>query len=228
MLHHALGSGVFTARKRLKFAVASCWRLGGALAPDYYPILHALDRFADRPDLPGLHAGERFFARCFLEWRENENSPVAVAHGEIRAAAEAVMARRCAQLLPAGGRYYLGHPGFEAVESVLYAVEVDVFGAGILDVDGSLVRSRLGTGLLRDLLGNPLRPVSFGPLWHSDTAVSLARRIYETRDFSAMPILADALQDAGCDNDDVLSHCRGPHEAHVRGCWVVDSLLEKS
>jgi hypothetical protein len=48
--------------------------------------------------------------------------------------------------------------------------------------------------------------------------------MYEARDFSAMPILADALQDAGCDNDDILDHCRGPGP-HVRGCWVVDLVL---
>jgi hypothetical protein len=51
-------------------------------------------------------------------------------------------------------------------------------------------------------------------------------RLYESRDFSAMPILADALQDAGCDCDDVLAHCRGPGP-HVRGCWVVDLVLGK-
>ena len=51
--------------------------------------------------------------------------------------------------------------------------------------------------------------------------------MYETRDFSAMPILADALQDAGCDNDDVLNHCRDAKQVHVRGCWVVDLVLGK-
>ena len=50
--------------------------------------------------------------------------------------------------------------------------------------------------------------------------------MYESRDFSAMPILADALQDAGCDNDDILNHCRDPVR-HVRGCWVVDLVLGK-
>jgi hypothetical protein len=49
--------------------------------------------------------------------------------------------------------------------------------------------------------------------------------MYEARDFSAMPILADALQDAGCDNDDILSHCRDTKQVHVRGCWVVDLVL---
>ncbi|MDY3562094.1 hypothetical protein R5W23_003540 [Gemmata sp. JC673] len=50
--------------------------------------------------------------------------------------------------------------------------------------------------------------------------------MYESRDFSAMPILADALQDAGCDRADILDHCRGPGQ-HVRGCWVVDLVLNK-
>jgi hypothetical protein len=49
--------------------------------------------------------------------------------------------------------------------------------------------------------------------------------MYESRDFAAMPILADALQDAGCDSDDLLAHCRDPHATHVRGCWAVDLVL---
>jgi hypothetical protein len=78
--------------------------------------------------------------------------------------------------------------------------------------------------LCRDIFGNPFRPVSLSPQWRTDTAVSLARQMYESRDFGAMPILADALQDAGCDNTDLLNHCRGPGP-HVRGCWVVDLIL---
>jgi hypothetical protein len=80
--------------------------------------------------------------------------------------------------------------------------------------------------LLRDIFGNPFRPVTFCPEWRTDTAVSLARQMYESRDFSAMPILADALQDAGCEDADILGHCRGPGP-HVRGCWVVDLVLGK-
>jgi hypothetical protein len=79
---------------------------------------------------------------------------------------------------------------------------------------------------LRDIFGNPFRTVAFRPEWRTDTAVALAEQMYESREFSAMPILADALQDAGCENTDVLAHCReaGPH---VRGCWVVDLVLGK-
>jgi hypothetical protein len=79
---------------------------------------------------------------------------------------------------------------------------------------------------LRDVVGNPFCPVAFAPEWRTDTALSLAKQMYKSRDFSAMPILADALQDAGCDSDDILSHCRG-EGAHVRGCWVVDLVLGK-
>jgi hypothetical protein len=82
------------------------------------------------------------------------------------------------------------------------------------------------SALVRDIFGNPFRPVTFSAEWRTDTAVTLARTMYEARDFSAMPILADALQDAGCDNVDLLAHCRGPGP-HVRGCWVVDLVLGK-
>ena len=56
--------------------------------------------------------------------------------------------------------------------------------------------------------------------------MSLARQMYDARDFSAMPILADALQDAGCDKEDIPNHCRGSGP-HVRGFWVVDLVLGK-
>jgi len=91
---------------------------------------------------------------------------------------------------------------------------------------GETREAAIQAGLLRDIFGNPFRPVAFSTSWRTDTAVTLARQMYDARDFSAMPILADALQDAGCDNTDVLDHCRGPGP-HVRGCWVVDLVLGK-
>jgi hypothetical protein len=79
--------------------------------------------------------------------------------------------------------------------------------------------------LIREIFGNPYRPVAFPRDWHTETAFLLARTMYETGDFGAMPILADALQDAGCDSDDILNHCRDAGAPHVRGCWVVDLVL---
>jgi hypothetical protein len=81
---------------------------------------------------------------------------------------------------------------------------------------------------LHEIFGNPFRPIPFLPEWRTDTALTLARQMYDSRDFSAMPILADALQDAGCDSDDILSHCRGAGATHVRGCWAVDLVLGKA
>lgn len=77
---------------------------------------------------------------------------------------------------------------------------------------------------LHDIFGNPFHPVTVDPHWRTDTAVALATGIYAGRAFDRMPILADALEEAGCDNADMLAHCRsdGPH---VRGCWVVDLVL---
>lgn len=80
--------------------------------------------------------------------------------------------------------------------------------------------------ILRDIFGNPFRPVVSSPSWRTDTVLSLARQMYESREFSAMPILADALQDAGCDSEEILNHCRSGG-VHVRGCWVVDLVLNK-
>jgi hypothetical protein len=80
--------------------------------------------------------------------------------------------------------------------------------------------------LIRCVFGNPFRPVTLDPQWRTSTVVDLARGIYDDRAFDRMPILADALQDAGCDSADALDHCRGPGP-HVRGCWVVDLVLGK-
>ncbi|AWM42440.1 hypothetical protein C1280_29445 [Gemmata obscuriglobus] len=75
-----------------------------------------------------------------------------------------------------------------------------------------------------EVAGNPFQPSHFVPAWRTDTVTALAKQMYETRDFAAMPILADALQDAGCDSDALLRHCRG-EGTHVRGCWALDLVL---
>jgi hypothetical protein len=90
----------------------------------------------------------------------------------------------------------------------------------------ALRSQRAEAGLVRDLFGNPFRPVSLDPSWRTSNVVALAGGIYADRAFDRLPILADALQDAGCDNSDILNHCRGPGP-HVRGCWVVDLVLGK-
>lgn len=80
--------------------------------------------------------------------------------------------------------------------------------------------------LLREIFGNPFDPISIEASQLTPTVVSLALAIYTERAFDRLAILADALEDAGCTNQEILAHCRGPGP-HVRGCWVVDLLLGK-
>jgi hypothetical protein len=81
-------------------------------------------------------------------------------------------------------------------------------------------------GLWREIFGNPFRPVRADPAWLTATALALAQAIHEERTFERMPVLADALEEAGCTDAAILSHCRRPGP-HVRGCWVVDLVLGK-
>ena len=79
---------------------------------------------------------------------------------------------------------------------------------------------------VREIFGNPFRPVTPATSWLTPDVLDLASGIYRERAFDRLPILADALQDAGCDNEAVVCHCRS-NELHVQGCWVLDLLLGK-
>ncbi|HEY1378110.1 MAG TPA: hypothetical protein VGF55_15015 [Gemmataceae bacterium] len=85
--------------------------------------------------------------------------------------------------------------------------------------------------MLHDVIGPlPFRPVAVDPAWlawNHGTVPAIARRVYDERAFHDLPILADALEDAGCTDADILAHCRQGGE-HVRGCWVVDLILGKA
>jgi len=85
--------------------------------------------------------------------------------------------------------------------------------------------------LLRDIVGIPFRAVSLPSsvlAWNDHTMVKLAGTIYEGRAFDRLPVLGDALEDAGCTSAKILSHCRRKKMGHARGCWVADALLGKS
>jgi hypothetical protein len=88
--------------------------------------------------------------------------------------------------------------------------------------------------LLRDVFGNPFQPVTVSPAWQTAEVVALAQAAYEGRelpagtlDLARLAVLADALEEAGCTDADVLGHLRG-EGPHVRGCWAVDLILGKS
>lgn len=100
---------------------------------------------------------------------------------------------------------------------------------GVLDSSGRHTEAEAQCLLLRDIFGNPFCPASINAAiltWNDCIIVKLAQAIYDERVFNRLPILADALEEAGCTNSDILGHCRQLGD-HVRGCWVVDLLLGK-
>jgi hypothetical protein len=98
--------------------------------------------------------------------------------------------------------------------------------------DGEVPTKRADKTILswiHEIFGNPFRRVEFDPAWltsNGGCVLKVAEGIYEERRLQDVPILADALEEAGCDHADLLAHCRQPGE-HVRGCWVLDLLLGK-
>jgi hypothetical protein len=113
---------------------------------------------------------------------------------------------------------------------------VDAAGDGAVALDAVKGRSRPAqaeerkalAALLRDIFGNPFRPVALDPVWLTADVPALARGIYDERAFDRMPILADALQDAGCNDAEILSHCADARNPHTRGCWVLDLVLGRA
>lgn len=93
-----------------------------------------------------------------------------------------------------------------------------------------LVLGGPATSLFRCIFYDPFRSLPTLALpfltWNDALIPKLAQQIYDERRFEDLPILADALMDAGCHDEEILSHCRseGPH---VKGCWVIDLLLNK-
>jgi hypothetical protein len=114
------------------------------------------------------------------------------------------------------------NPWTDACESFNYG------GRNFLNI---IVQQQSQTDLLREIFGPlPFRPVTVQPSWvqwNDGTVLHLAQSIYDDRRFEDLPILADALEDSGCTDTDILGHCRSGRD-HVRGCWVVDLVLRKT
>jgi len=86
---------------------------------------------------------------------------------------------------------------------------------------------RLQENIFRDIVGNPFLPAEFDPRWRTDDVLGVARGIYANRAFAHMPILSDALMDAGCEDERIICHCRNKCQ-HVRGCWLIDLILQQN
>jgi hypothetical protein len=98
----------------------------------------------------------------------------------------------------------------------------------VLAVRGAAAREEILAWLREEIFG-PANPTELDPAvraWHGGVVVALARAIEADGDFAALPVLADALEEAGCTDEMLLGHCR-QRRRHARGCWVVDLVLNQ-
>jgi hypothetical protein len=122
---------------------------------------------------------------------------------------------------------YHKHPHSKAAFTAQFACGMP---CEVIDTYLNPERGRMAEGvearILRDIFCNPFHLVTLNPSWLTSNVLALADGIYSERAYDRMPILADAIKNAGCDNEDILNHCRQPGE-HTRGCWVLDLVLDK-
>jgi hypothetical protein len=215
------------SERKLRLFTCACYYRICHLLPD--PVARAtvqtVEGFADGlVSLADFSAAQR---RAFVRCRELEGrwrASRGARRDELRPTHEAL---GLAAVVIWGSAPSTAYYGSSTALHVLASLTNPGGGKGNVASKRRSVTERVGQcRILRDIFGNPFRPVTVDPAWRTTTAVQLAQGMYDSRDFSAMPILADALQDAGCDNADILDHCRGAGP-HVRGCWVVDLVLGK-
>jgi hypothetical protein len=213
--------GAASERKRRLFAVACCRLIWHLLTDEHSRrTVDIAERYADGA------ASEKELRQAEQLWTPALQGVVPVAEFATRVAE---FAARAAQAVARRTGY---------VEAVTLAAEAaaaqsaEAAGQSFWDYRQAAlkVESRTQCDLFRDIFGNPFRPVSLQPSWvewNDGTVLKIALAVYRERAFDRLPILADALQDAGCDEWDILRHCQEPGE-HVRGCWVIDLLLGKA
>jgi hypothetical protein len=195
-----------------------------ALARRYWTLLRdgrsrsaliAGERLADGEviDLEELQAGAQqaeYNAPLFLV-PAHAATTATLAAFPIEAAQAALTASRQQAVRDAA---YAGVPGIDEQDAIAEAGEAE---AGVQ------------CQTIRHIFGNPFRPVVVEPglrHWHDGLIVRMARLVYDNHQVEDMPFLADALEEAGCRNDELLAHCRQPG-AHPRGCWALDALLQR-
>lgn len=228
--HVRFGADRLSPRRRRLLAVAFC-RAAGDLSqhPDLTDALDVVERFADELVAPA--EVERVRQRCRVVAQQAHETYVRTVDAGT-GAGNALGAWIRNELAWAVANTASTPFSVEGVGQQA-AVAAATARSGIIDVvlrtspemsAALLDQHRVLRAVVWEVVGNPFRSPHFVPEWRTDTVRALAQQMYDSRDFNAMPILADALQDAGCDNEGLLAHCREPGE-HVRGCWALDLVL---
>jgi hypothetical protein len=231
--------GKVSERKLRLFAVACCRRIWGLLTDSRdRQLVDTIERFAD---------GHEAFGSVLSAWRNQLRS---VPEQDQGSANDHYVRRLASDVVREIGWVTGNVPIVEVAQTACSAVAAtakDEALAGGLEASrvfpnppkiladraisaGKAAREleeRAQVTLVRCIFDNPFRTVIFNSAWRAANVTALAQSIYDERAFDRMPILADALEDAGCDNTQILEHCRSGGE-HVRGCWVVGLVLGKN
>jgi len=221
--------GKASERKLRLFACASCRRAWGLLRDvRSKQAIEVSERYAD-----GLAGEEELsfvmdiaLAAQEALWDEFRTNASLGREEEYKAVSEMEAAfavwRTCS---PRQALFFVPYPSNGAIGFAPRQVAYAVGGGG-----GVASETAVQSSFLRDIFGTLLfRSFSLDPAWlawENRTLSQMAQSIYDDRAFDSLPILADALEEAGCDNAEILNHCRQPGE-HVRGCWLVDLILGK-
>lgn len=225
-----------SSRKLRFYAVASCQRAWDLLTDQRSrDAVGTSERYADGratgPELASARTTSEEVARARLEDVYRRGDSAAWVAREAWAVDAAWAAHSTTLNNPWLGAFYTGRQVRSAAEARLWKDQGSRADARLAPsaAEARRLEEKAQSALFREIVGNPFRWATidpFWPSWNHGTVLGLAQMIYRERAFDNMPILADALQDAGCVNPAVLSHCRGPGP-HVRGCWVVDLILGK-
>jgi hypothetical protein len=219
--------GKASDRKLRLFAVACCRRVSHMLTDnESRRAIEVAEMFSD-----GLVDARKRLAAYKAAMIASGRARLSDAPGNNEAASAAAEALTPKQGMVAWGAGRVCYYALEATYSWTYyktaTADRAAFDAGN---KAKYAERVVQAGLVLDVFGNLFRPVTLDPgwlAWKGCTIPKLAQAIYNERAFDRLPVLADALEEAGCADPDILAHCRGPGP-HVRGCWVVDAILGKT
>jgi len=193
-------------RKLRLFAVSCCRRVLHQVGHEWHAAVEAAESFAE-----GTVTREQL-ARTRRRLAYNHRTIIESDNGEISAAKAAVLAALSRQPF----QFALDAASLSAL-SMYRCTEEDADLAA---------EQQWQADCLRELVCNPFLPVVLDPRWQTSAVVALAQAIYDDQSFERLPVLADALEESGCNNGEMLAHLRG-RGPHVRGCWPVDRILGK-
>ncbi len=214
---------VVSDRQARLLAISCCNRLNDLLDDRSKKALEVAELYADgNANIEDLNEARRIAREVLSNLPFDENGSIDLGSIELTATQQALEAINCS--LDASARLFLGSAIIRSNTAFAYAYDKN---------QSKDKANSYSVNLLRDIVGNPFakEPIVFDENWRTSDVLAIAKGIYEEKAFERMPILADALQDAGCDNEEILNHCRKDLNtsecSHVRGCWVIDLILGK-